>query len=417
ILALPTATINLLKQDGDTRILANPQLRVKNGEKAKIHIGERVPLRTNRRVDTTGAVTNDFQYQDIGIKVDVEPTINVHNDVGMKVTLEVSTLGANVGTTEDPQYAIRTRTAQSVLNTRGGETVILGGLIQDVERETLRKLPFIGEIPVLGYLLSNYSNEGQKTDVLMAITPVIIRGQEVPEQHITHIWSGKEDGFSMREPFESIAEREGQFSDRPSISAEEKPPAPAGPAAPAGAPPQPGPPLPPPPLPPKEPPAGPPPLTRPSPPAAEAPPRIQDSAPQVVQASSLPAETRSVNQPLPLPATVEPALPVEGERSPQNTVTSAGTDAWPNAYPYSIQVDSYTTQANAERRVRTLTQKNYDGFLYPAFVEGKGKTYYRVFVGKFEDYRTALRYCQELKQNGDFRRDVLVVSRTWAMGG
>ncbi|MBN1106851.1 MAG: tetratricopeptide repeat protein, partial [Deltaproteobacteria bacterium] len=249
LLALPTATVNLLKQDGDTRILANPQLRVKNGEKAKIHIGERVPLRSNRRVDTTGAVTTDFQYQDIGVKVDVEPSINVHGDVAMKLTLEISSLGANVGTTDDPQYAIRTRTAQSVLNIRAGETVVIGGLIQDNERKTVRKLPGIGEIPILGDLLSNYNTVGDETDILMTITPVIIRNQEMPDRRITHIWSGKEDDFSQREPFESIAEREGQFMEKPAPLKEEKPAAPGPPPIPGVPVPQQAPPLPPPPRP------------------------------------------------------------------------------------------------------------------------------------------------------------------------
>jgi len=203
LLSLPTATINLLKQDGDTRILAKPQLRVKNGEKARIHIGERVPLRSNRRMETTGEVTNDYQYQDIGIKLEVEPAMNLHDDITLKMILEVSALGANLGTTDDPQFSIRTRTAQSVLNVRAGETIILGGLISDEERRTVRKVPFLGDIPVLGHLFSNKNNNDIKSDILMAITPIVIRSLDVPDPSVTRIWSGKEDEFSAEKPFES----------------------------------------------------------------------------------------------------------------------------------------------------------------------------------------------------------------------
>ncbi|RJR44805.1 MAG: hypothetical protein C4576_12850 [Desulfobacteraceae bacterium] len=203
LLSLPTATINLLKQDGDTRILAKPQLRVKNGEKARIHIGERVPLRSNRRMETTGEVTNDYQYQDIGIKLEVEPVMNLHDDITLKMILEVSALGANLGTTDDPQFSIRTRTAQSVLNVRAGETIILGGLISDEERRSVRKVPFLGDIPVLGHLFSNRNNNDVKSDILMAITPIVIRSLDVPDPSVTRIWSGKEDEFSSEKPFES----------------------------------------------------------------------------------------------------------------------------------------------------------------------------------------------------------------------
>ena len=203
LLSLPTATINLLKQDGDTNILAKPQLRVKNGEKARIHIGERVPLRSNRRVDTTSAITTDYQYQDVGIKLEVEPLINIHDDINLKMILEVSALGANLGTADDPQYSIRTRTAQSVLNVRAGETVIIGGLISDEERRAVRKIPGLGDLPVLGRLFSNNNSNDIKSDVLMTITPIVVRSLEVPDQSLTQIWSGREDEFSTDRPFDT----------------------------------------------------------------------------------------------------------------------------------------------------------------------------------------------------------------------
>ncbi|MBW1911630.1 MAG: tetratricopeptide repeat protein, partial [Deltaproteobacteria bacterium] len=181
LVSIPTATLNLLKRDGDTKTLAKPQIRVKNRGKAKIHIGERIPLRTNRRVEAgTGAVTSDYQYQDVGVKLNVEPVINVHDEITLKLTLEVSSIGDNVGTAADPQYSIKTRTVQSVMSVRAGESVIIGGLISDEERKTVRKVPLLGEIPVLGYLFSSYDTNDVQMDILMAITPIIVRSQEIP---------------------------------------------------------------------------------------------------------------------------------------------------------------------------------------------------------------------------------------------
>ncbi len=216
LLSLPTATLYFLKQDGDTTVLAKPQIRVKNNEKATIHIGERIPLRSNRRLDSgTGDVTYDFQYQDIGVKLDVEPTINRHDEISMKLTLEISSIGPNVGTADDPQYSIKTRKVKTVLTTSDGEAVILGGLISDEERQTVRKLPFIGDIPILGRLFSNYETNDSQTDILMSITPIIIRKQDSIGIDFTRIWSGNERNPSLREPFESYIERKEAYQDKP----------------------------------------------------------------------------------------------------------------------------------------------------------------------------------------------------------
>ena len=215
LVSIPTATLNLMKRDGDTKTLAKPQIRVKNGEKAKIHIGERIPLRTNRRTDTSGAITYDYQYQDVGIKLNVEPIINLYDEITLSLTLEISSIGENIGTADDPQYSIKTRTAQSVMNVRAGESVIIGGLISDEERKTIRKVPLMGDIPIFGYLFSSYDTDDIQQDILMAITPIIIRGQEIPEPSISQIWSGKETDFSLKGPYEAEHDMSRTLLDRP----------------------------------------------------------------------------------------------------------------------------------------------------------------------------------------------------------
>lgn len=214
-LSLPTATLKLLKKDGDTKILAKPQIRVSSAEKASILIGEKVPLRSNRKVQTDGTTTYDFLYQDVGVKLMTEPVINMYDQISMKLAIEISTLGSNVGTVTDPQYSINTRTADTVLTINDGDSVIIGGLIKDEDRTTMQKIPFIGEVPVMGRLFSTEDAEVTKTDILMTITPVIIRPQDVPEQDIAQFWSGSEKQVALEAPEQEKVLQETSLKDIP----------------------------------------------------------------------------------------------------------------------------------------------------------------------------------------------------------
>ncbi len=406
LLSLPTATLNFLKQDGDTKILANPQIRVKNGEKAKIHIGERVPLRTNRRVDTTGAVTTDFQYQDVGVKLDVSPMINLHDEISLKLTLEISSLGENVGSSSDPQYAIKTRTAQSVLSVRTGETVIIGGLISDEERKTVRKVPLLGDIPAMGYLFSNHDTDDTETDIMMAITPIVARSQEIPGPDVTEIWSGRESNFSLQEPYETYLERKETYEDKPM---EESPREPKRPSVAI-------------------------PQKTPSPNDKPGSLPLPDMVPSPTLQKDIPSPGMEVPHPkaLPGPPSEPPIPPVIPESRPlQESTPPPISDslqvtkqaerprikAWPSSMPFTIHVNSFIRKKNAEERVKDLLGMDLDGFTLSTFISGKDRVYYRVFVGKFKDYESAEKFCKELKRSRSFREDIHVADRNWAIGG
>ncbi|MFH2059884.1 MAG: SPOR domain-containing protein [Pseudomonadota bacterium] len=214
-LSLPTATLKLLKKDGDTRIIAKPQIRVSSSEKASILIGEKVPLRSNRKVQTDGTTTYDFLYQDVGVKLTVEPTINMYEQVSLKMTIEISSLGSNVGTSDDPQYAIQTRIIDTVLTIYDGDSVIIGGLISDEDRTTIQKIPLVGDMPAIGRLFSSENSEVLNKDILMTITPVVIRTQDIPESEISGFWSGNEKQVSLKVPAEEKIIKETDFNDFP----------------------------------------------------------------------------------------------------------------------------------------------------------------------------------------------------------
>lgn len=201
VITLPSATLRFYKQDVDAKTLANPKVRVVHGKSAKIHIGDRVPLRAAVIQDATGQVRTTFDYREIGIRLTVEPDIHVDNTTTVKLALEVSSLGENLGTANEPAYRIGTRNAETVMLLRDGETAILGGLIRDDERNTRVRLPGLGSIPLIGSLFTSYDDSGGRSDVLLTITPRVVRGWDAPANHTWQFYSGTENVYTTKPVF------------------------------------------------------------------------------------------------------------------------------------------------------------------------------------------------------------------------
>ncbi len=219
-LTMPSATLRFYKQDVDAKTLANPKVRVLHGKSAKIHIGDRVPLRAATIQDATGQVRTTFDYRDIGIRLTVEPDIHVDNTTTVKLALEVSSLGENLGTVNEPAYRIGTRNAETIMLLRDGETAILGGLIRDEERNTRVRLPGLGSIPAVGSLFTSYDDSGGRTDVLLTITPRVVRGWDAPAAKSWEFYSGTENVFTTRPTFAEVdgAAQVRTMSDTPAAS-------------------------------------------------------------------------------------------------------------------------------------------------------------------------------------------------------
>jgi general secretion pathway protein D len=181
--------------DSDVNLLANPRIRARNREKAKILIGERVPNITSTAT-STGFVSESITYIEVGLKLDIEPTIYLDNEVAIKVTLEVSNIVDQVETKSGTvAYRIGTRTATSVLRLKDGENQLLAGLISDEDRRTADKVPFLGDIPVLGRLFGGHRAEGIKTEIVLSITPRVLRNIQRPEAHLAEFAGGTESNF------------------------------------------------------------------------------------------------------------------------------------------------------------------------------------------------------------------------------
>ena len=188
----PNPAVTLRKDAGDANILANPRIRVKNKEKAKIHIGDKVPVITSN-VTSTGVTSESVSYLDVGLKVDVEPQVRLEGDVEIRVGLEVSNIVQVVKSTNGTQtYQLGSRNASTMLRLKDGETQILAGLIADEERNAATKVPGLGDLPLLGRLFSNNSDQLNKTEIVLLITPRIIRNIVRPELADAEFFGGTE---------------------------------------------------------------------------------------------------------------------------------------------------------------------------------------------------------------------------------
>ncbi|MFC5521989.1 secretin N-terminal domain-containing protein [Polaromonas jejuensis] len=181
--------------DSDANLLASPRIRVRHKEKANILIGDRVPFVSGSNTITAGAnpiVSNSVQYLDVGIKLEVEPYVYSENDVGIKIKMEVSNIAKEIPNknTGDILYQIGTRSASTSLRLKDGETQVLAGLLSDQERSSADKVPGLGQTPLLGRLFSNNNGNTTKTEIVLSITPRIIRGQNPMASAAREIWSG-----------------------------------------------------------------------------------------------------------------------------------------------------------------------------------------------------------------------------------
>lgn len=186
------------KQDSDASILANPRIRVRNREKAKVMVGERLPNITTTAT-ATGFISEQINYVDVGLKLEVEPTISLDDDVAIRIGLEVSSivgqLQAKTGTTA---YQLGTRNASTLLSLKDGETQILAGLINDQERSDANKVPGLGQLPLLGRLFGSTTDNGQKTEIVLSITPRLIRNVQRPRTELSSFKSGTDGNFRLR---------------------------------------------------------------------------------------------------------------------------------------------------------------------------------------------------------------------------
>jgi general secretion pathway protein D len=201
--------VDFFRNDTNAKTLAAPKLRVLNNRPATIQIGDKQPILLSTTnvlpgqaatgaVPTTSTVTS-IEFKDTGVKLTVEPIIHLDDQLTLKLKVEVTRLGDRVTLQASPlitQFRFGTRTAETVLMLRDDETIVLGGLIQDEVKKARQSVPILGDIPLIGQLFSTTDVNTITTEVILTITPHIIRKLDTPGLEAQAFWSGTESEYA-----------------------------------------------------------------------------------------------------------------------------------------------------------------------------------------------------------------------------
>jgi general secretion pathway protein D len=222
---VPSILINLAKSSGEAEVLAQPQLRISEGEKATLMIGDQVPIPVTSfnsgYQGAPGTVTpiTSFQYRDVGITIEVEPRVHHNREITLELRVEISNLGETVpvGPSQEA-ITIGTRTITSVIRLKSGESSLLAGLIRRDKTKGVTKTPLLGDIPLLGRLFRNESTTDKNTDLVLTLTPQIIRFPDIEEEDLAPVWVGTESRISYsgtRPRVRSGRQPTGPFDEQP----------------------------------------------------------------------------------------------------------------------------------------------------------------------------------------------------------
>ena len=230
---MPGATLTFIKDNTDAELLAKPQLRIAEGQKAQLLIGDKVPIpvtsfSTSNVSGGNVVPATSYQYQDVGIKIEVEPRVHHNREVTLKLMTEVSNINGSVGggTTGQPtQPIIGTRTISSNIRLRDGETNFLAGLYRTDKSNLKQTIPFIGDLPIIGRLFTMNSNDVKTTDLVLTLTPHIIRIPDVTEEDITPYFVGTDANISYQggPRVENPTRDQGPFGEQPGAKAPQPP--------------------------------------------------------------------------------------------------------------------------------------------------------------------------------------------------
>ncbi len=187
---LPGAVVQFLEADSDTKIISQPRLRGVDGEEITYLVGDKIPIpRTTFTPIAAGGYAQQpltsFEYQDVGIDVKITPTIHIEKEVTLELEIKIKSLG---GTGYANIPIIATREVKNVIRLKDGETNLLAGLLKDEERKTISGIAGLKNIPILGSLFSSTDLTIQQTDVILTITPYIIRTVPLGEEDKKPLW-------------------------------------------------------------------------------------------------------------------------------------------------------------------------------------------------------------------------------------
>jgi general secretion pathway protein D len=213
-ITLPGASATALITDSQTKIIQNPEIRVVDGQSAKLRVGDRVPIATGTFGTGLGAVgtgqpgvggfggfgvaNTQFQYQDVGVNIDITPRVHASREVSMKVAVEVSSVAGRVTIGGIEQPIISQRKIEHDIRLVEGEVSVLGGIVERSATRSLSGWPGLSKIPILRYFFSGETTESVESEVLIVLTPRIVRMPELSALNLRGIAAGTESNIRVR---------------------------------------------------------------------------------------------------------------------------------------------------------------------------------------------------------------------------
>lgn len=203
-LILPSATAMALLTESTTKVLQNPQVRVTDGQTAKLRIGDRVPFAVGSFQPGIGGVginplvNTQFQFQDVGVNLDITPRVHPNREISLHVIVEVSSVAGrvNIGGVEQPIFG--QRKLEHDIRLREGEVSILGGIVERSETISLEGWPGLAKVPFLRYLFSSERKESQESEILIVLTPRIVRIPELSALNLRPLAVGTGQAITLR---------------------------------------------------------------------------------------------------------------------------------------------------------------------------------------------------------------------------
>jgi general secretion pathway protein D len=221
--AVPTAIVKFLESDTNTKLVAKPQLRGAEGTKLTLKVGDQIPIISTSYLPIAGGGAgvnplSSYQYKDVGVNIDMTPRVTLEGEILLDVTIINNSRGSdvNIGGVNIPSFGNREVTTR--LRLRDGESNLLAGLLREDERKSLNGFPGAIHVPVLKQLFSNNDEQIAQTDIIMLLTPRIVRAPDITEADLRPIYIGSQQSLGLGGPPPLIAQ---------------PPPADAAPAAPA----------------------------------------------------------------------------------------------------------------------------------------------------------------------------------------
>jgi general secretion pathway protein D len=198
--SIPGATASFLASDSNTKLIQNPEIRALDNEKATLKIGDRVPVATGSFANTglSSLVNTQFQYLDVGVNVDITPHIHSDHEVTLKMVLEISSVTGTQEIGGISQPIIGQRRIEHEARLQDGEVNLIGGILEDSETRSLSGYPWLSKVPILKYFFGQEEKDRRQNEIVFAITPHIVRGQELNDENLRVVDVGTGSAVGLR---------------------------------------------------------------------------------------------------------------------------------------------------------------------------------------------------------------------------